>query len=75
MRIIRSFRSKIKIGRMVMKKNIFPEIFDPKTWDNLDNKRRNILTEKWSMRELNLQFPKYNIGRHFFLYFLPQKVK
>ena len=53
----------------------FPEIFDPKTWDNLDNKRRDILIEKGPMRELNLQFPKDNLGRHFFLYFLPEKVK
>jgi hypothetical protein len=43
----------------------FPEIFDPKTWDNLDNKRRDILIEKGPMRELNLQFPKDNLGRYF----------
>jgi hypothetical protein len=52
----------------------FPEIFDPKTWDNLDNKRRDILIEKGPMRELNLQFPKDNLGRHFSYTFYQRKL-
>jgi len=30
------------------------DVFDPKTWGNLDNKGRDILIEKGSVRELNL---------------------
>ncbi|KAL5658826.1 hypothetical protein ACJX0J_031989, partial [Zea mays] len=52
----------------------FFEIFDPKTWDNLDNKRRDILIEKGPMRELNLQFPKDNLGRHFSYTFYQRKL-
>ncbi|KAL5647885.1 hypothetical protein ACJX0J_042240, partial [Zea mays] len=52
----------------------FSEIFDPKTWDNLDNKRRDILIEKGPMRELNLEFPKDNLGRHFSYTFYQRKL-
>jgi hypothetical protein len=50
------------------------EIFDPRTWDKLDNKRRDFLIEKWSMRELDLQFPIDNIGRHFSYTFYDRKL-
>jgi hypothetical protein len=47
-------------------------IYDPRTRDNLDNRKRDILIEKGHIliekgpiRELNLEFPKDDIGRHF----------
>jgi hypothetical protein len=40
-------------------------IFDPRTWENLDNIKRDLLNDKGSMRELNLEFPKDVIDRHF----------
>ena len=33
------------------------DVFDPRTWENLDNKGRDILIEKGPVRELNLEFP------------------
>jgi hypothetical protein len=33
-------------------------IFDPRTWENLDNIKRDLLNDKGSMRELNLEFLK-----------------
>uniref|UniRef100_A0A453CS29 TTF-type domain-containing protein n=2 Tax=Triticinae TaxID=1648030 RepID=A0A453CS29_AEGTS len=32
-------------------------IYDPRTWDNLDNRKRDILIEKGPVRELGLEFP------------------
>ena len=34
----------------------FHDVFDPRTWENLDNKGRDILIEKGPVRELNLEF-------------------
>ena len=33
------------------------DVFDPRTWENLDNKGRDILIEKGPVRKLNLEFP------------------
>ncbi|XP_062191224.1 uncharacterized protein LOC133895028 [Phragmites australis] len=40
-------------------------IYDLRTWDNLDNRGRDILIEKGPVRELNLQFPSDSSGRYF----------
>nr|TKV99675.1 hypothetical protein SEVIR_8G058800v2 [Setaria viridis] len=40
-------------------------IFDPRTWGNLDNSRKDILIEKGPVREMDLQFPRDPSGRHF----------
>jgi hypothetical protein len=40
-------------------------MYDPRTWDNLDNSKRDILIEKGPLREPNLQFRKDADGRHF----------
>ncbi|CAA0834815.1 Protein ALWAYS EARLY 3 [Striga hermonthica] len=39
--------------------------FDPKTWENLDNSKRDILIEKGPVREMNLQFPSDPSNRRF----------
>ena len=40
------------------------DVFDHRTWENLDNKGRDILIEKGPVRELNLEFPAYALNRH-----------
>ena len=37
-------------------------IYDPRTWNNLDNRKRDILVEKGTMRELGLEFPVDSVG-------------
>ena len=41
------------------------DFFDPRTWENLDNKGRDILIEKGPVRELNLEFPENALNRRF----------
>ncbi|KAI3681585.1 hypothetical protein L6452_36385 [Arctium lappa] len=40
-------------------------IFDPRVWDMLNSKMKDLLVEKGLIRETNINFPKDNIGRHF----------
>ena len=40
-------------------------VFDPRTWENLVNKGRDILIEKGRVRELNLEFLVNALSRHF----------
>jgi hypothetical protein len=49
-------------------------MYDPRTWDNLDNSKWDILIEKGPLREPNLQFHKDADGRHFYYTYYSRKL-
>jgi hypothetical protein len=51
------------------------DVFDPRTWESLDNNGRDILIEKGPMRELNLEFPADAVNRRFSYAYYSRKLK
>ncbi|XP_073355545.1 uncharacterized protein [Aegilops tauschii subsp. strangulata] len=49
-------------------------LYDPRTWDNLDNSKRGILIEKGPVREMDLVFPQDDEGRHFSYFHYTRKL-
>lgn len=52
-------------------------IFDPRVWDDLDSKMKDLLIEKGLNREVdtNIIFPKDSLGRHFSFDFFIRKLR
>ncbi|KAL6530818.1 hypothetical protein OROGR_014678 [Orobanche gracilis] len=50
-------------------------IYDPRLWDGLDSKMRDLLVENCPIRENNIKFPKDKCGRGFSTYYFDQKLR
>ncbi|XP_062006039.1 uncharacterized protein LOC133723237 [Rosa rugosa] len=49
-------------------------IFDPRVWDSLDSKMRDLVVEKGPITEYDINFPKDELGRHFSSEFYVRKL-
>lgn len=50
-------------------------IYDPRVWDGLNSKMRDLLVEKGPIRENNINFPKDKCNRGFSTYYFDQKLR
>ncbi|XP_050387189.1 uncharacterized protein LOC126803423 [Argentina anserina] len=50
-------------------------IYDPRVWDSLDEKMRDLLVEKGHVREANINFPKDKHNRGFSTYYYDRKLR
>ncbi|XP_074337195.1 uncharacterized protein LOC141674385 [Apium graveolens] len=50
-------------------------IYDPRVWDGLDSKMRDLLIENGPIRETNIKFPKDKCSRGFSTYYFDQKLR